>query len=71
MSNSFNPAEWIATLTQDQKLYLAARYEAGRSNGFSDGVSKAEREIRLNKILIPVAVFAPFVGMLIQRYLIG
>lgn len=71
MSNKFDPAAWIASLTPEQKLFLASRYEAGRSDGFAAGTEKANRQIRMNKILLPVAVFAPFVGLLVQRYFIG
>lgn len=67
-------AAWLNTIPEPQKQAVkdsfTRGYGAGQSSGFLAGTEKADREMTMNKWLIPLAAFGVPVGMLIQRYLI-
>lgn len=68
--NESEAYEWAASLTETQRQHLGMFTSMARAEGFKASSSEVEKESRLKKWLIPLAVFGVPVGMLIQRYLI-
>lgn len=60
---------WLNSLPADRKLFIASQYRNGYDAGLTGGTEKADREIRLNRILIPLSIAALVFGVLGQRYL--
>lgn len=65
---------WVATLPLEKQQAIKNQYRRGyglgQSAGFKSGTAKGAKALLLNKITIPLAVFAFPAGLLIQRYLI-
>lgn len=66
----FDGAAWLNPLSTAQRTLIRKLVADGRDEGFASGVEKANRALRMNKWLIPLAAFGVPAGMLIQRYLI-
>ena len=60
---------WLQSLPADRQSYIAGRYQYGYDTGFEAGQSKATHEMKLNGILIPLAIVAFPLGIAAQRLL--
>ena len=60
---------WCAALPLDKQQFIASRYQAGVDAGRKSGLEGAAREIKLNRVLIPLVFVALAAGVVAQRFL--